>query len=64
MYGVIGAHYLYYESFGVPHDFFGGNIGFGFLLRTNQNVDLHVEMKVYFQERPIVAFQGGMAFIL
>jgi hypothetical protein len=59
----LGLHYLHYEG-PDAFNFLGVNGGFGFSIMMTKGFDIILEGKGYLQQKPMVTFGGGFAFLL
>ena len=59
-----GIHYLYFDYLQDTHWRFGANAGPGIRLKLGENLDGQVILKLYLQDKTILAFGGGLTFLL
>lgn len=61
---LLGGHVLHYRPPGTSHTFFGPNGGLGFTFHLSRNLDVHLGMRVYFQNRRLITFGAGIAYLI
>jgi hypothetical protein len=59
-----GVHYFHFDYIDNDHWRFGGNGGPGVRMKLGENLDGQVIMKLYLQDKTVVAFGGGITFLL
>lgn len=63
-YILAGAHVLHYEPPGNSHTFWGPNAGLGFTFHLTRSLDVHLGMRIYFQDRRLISFGAGIAYLI
>lgn len=61
-FALAGGHFLKHSQ--ANYEAFGMNLGMGVSYLAVERVEIHLELKIYFQDRKLVTLGGGISYLL